>query len=442
MKGAACPIWPAQGWECNQGCKRKKGEGIMRYFKFLSAVLALIFNIANASDPGDSYIYGDSVEDGATIQVPVVKVTEGIATSTSADQSTNNILQSDAAVLKGQPFIPSSSFKVTDEKNKNPNRPWATILCRYLGDTAPHPKDHYAQLMGIPDAEYPSIIHYMRETSYKQVRMDGSVVAGWYELANPEIYYNQDNDAFPDFTPLANDCASAAAADIDFEDFDGLNLMFSGATGCCAWGISSWSVTVNGQTYNVRMTWMPGNTHDLGFLSHEMGHGFGEPHSDCGVWEKGGACNVRDPQFGCTPVHTLAAYKDRFAGWLQDDQKITLVKNSGSHNVYLDRLGKPKGKDSRALVLAEVQLENQPGIYYTVESRRFSGYDHHIPFESVVIQKLDLNSGDPAKIVLPPGETCATGGWKPGQVFTDSVNGVTIEVLSESKVGHNVQITY
>jgi len=160
---------------------------------------------------------------------------------------------------------------------------WATVLCRFADSTGitPHPTTWFDTLM--LGGSYPGMEHYWQELSYGQINLTGSFVVGWYNLPQPRTYYvydrNGDGSADLDLGRAARDCAAAADADVYFPSVIGINLVFNQNLDCCAWG-GSWTFTLDGQTKSYNVTWLPPwGYENQGVIGHEMGHGFGLPHS-------------------------------------------------------------------------------------------------------------------------------------------------------------------
>ena len=93
---------------------------------------------------------------------------------------------------------------------------WVTVLCRFADatDVTPYPVSHYEEVME-------SLDPYWQEVSYGNINLTGSVVVGWYNLPQPQSYYQEgDKD-------LTGDCATAADVDVFSPDFDGINIVFN-----------------------------------------------------------------------------------------------------------------------------------------------------------------------------------------------------------------------
>lgn len=339
------------------------------------------------------------------------------------------------------------------------SKPWATILCRFADSPAtPRPKSYYQQLMS---ATAPGLDHYWREVSDGQIDLAGSVVKGWYTLPQPRSYYIYDRNG--DGTPEADgarlllDCAAAADPDVFFPDFYGLNLMFSADLPCIGATLCSFAsgatLTKDGETRVWAVTWNSFSYQTQGVVAHEMGHGFGLPHSsgpyawtyDSGwdVMSKASGLDCTEdtahPVLGCVGVHTIAYHKDRL-GWIPPARKVLAPPGRGEM-ILLERLAQPE--DAGAL-LVQIPINGSPSEFYTLESRRFAGYDERVPGEAVVIHRVDTERADRvARVVDPDGNGNANDGgamWGAGDRFVDAENGITVTIGGATATGFQVTV--
>ena len=330
-------------------------------------------------------------------------------------------------------------------------RPWATVLCRFSDstDTTPETPSWFSTLMS---NSYPGMDHYWRELSYNNINLAGSRVFGWYDLPHPRSHYVAtlpDGSTQADLGALATDCFAAGNGDANYSQFKGVNMMFNETLDNAAWGGSAY-MPHDGVNANISTTWMPPwafHNHDV--LGQEMGHGLGLPHSsgpygstydsNWDVMSGGGMCSSRHAEYGCVGVHTIAFHKDKL-GWIPDPQKRTL-DTVGSATFTLSRLASPV---SDGYWMAKIPLSSDGKQFYTLEARRFVGYDDEVPQEGVLLHRVDLTRPDrTAQVVDATSGNANDQGavWTVGETFEDSANGIKVEVLAESDASYWVRTT-
>lgn len=329
------------------------------------------------------------------------------------------------------------------------SRPAVTVLCRFGDSKGVTPKgaSYFKGLMGSSE---PGLDHFWREVSYSNINLAGSRVVGWYNLPQPRSYYMGANGEI-NLDRAAQGCASRANADVYFPNFTNVNLMFNQDIGCCAWG-GGHTLSFDGVSKNYGTTWMPPWAYNNQFvLAHELGHSYGLPHSsgpynetydsDWDPMSDGSVCSPPDPVYGCVGVHTIAYHKDKL-GWIPASRRYKAT-TATNQSITIQRIGTPA---TGGYLMAKIPINGSSTRFYTVESRRYIGYDARgqLPGEAVVIHKVDTTLNDRnAKVVDASrnGDPNDAGArWLPGETFTDAANGISVKVERATATGYTVTI--
>ncbi|MFN9111695.1 MAG: hypothetical protein ACK5XN_16655, partial [Bacteroidota bacterium] len=226
-------------------------------------------------------------------------------------------------------------------------------------------------------------------------------------------------------------------------------MMFNDDLNGAAWGGST-TITVDGRSTSMSATWMPPWGYiDISVLAHEMGHGFGLPHSSGQYgatydsawdmmsnpfWNCGATLS---PTYGCLGQHTIAYHKD-ILGWIPSNQKYVAF---GSATIIIDDLAMASTTNYR---MARIPINKLGTRYYTVEVRKLTGYDVKLPGYAVVIHQVQTTRDRPAQVVDSDG-TGNTGDagamWTTGETFSDATIGLTVAVNAQTANGYSVTIS-
>ncbi len=82
--------------------------------------------------------------------------------------------------------------------------------------------------------------------------------------------------------------------------------------------------------------------------------------------------------------------------------------------------------------IAIIPIGGSATNFYTVEARRFTGYDVKLPGEAVIIHNVDTTNGIPA-LLVPGGLSSTNPGVRfiEGEMFHDATNHITVKVNSD-----------
>jgi hypothetical protein len=206
-----------------------------------------------------------------------------------------------------------------------------------------------------------------------------------------------------DLNKLFADCASAAPETVDLNAPVGINMMFNGLLDGYAWGGQS-CATVRGVRLCKRVTWNPpwsfGN---LAPLAHEMGHGYGLPHSDNSdgdddtydnpwdVMSDGWYNAVSDSTYGTRPKHINIFQRHRLSWVDASRQRIIGLGDLVTRDITLDYAHLANSTNVQMLVLSlSPQADPYATVVYTLEARKREGtYEGNLAGNAVIIHKVE-----------------------------------------------------
>jgi PASTA domain len=269
---------------------------------------------------------------------------------------------------------------------------WAIVLCKFADlDTEPQPPGWYEDYYSNPAAE--GAAAYWQTVTDGIIDVSGSAVFGWFTMAHTTAELA--SMTFPgDRVKLAQWGRDTAQANgVNLSKFQHVLTVFNYSTDSGAVGVPGDVVIGHG---NPQYT-------DLGFVCHEMGHGFGLVHS----W----AANP-DQEYGDgfdlmsfnTTTFDFPAVTEGVIGWAT----VGLNAHNLSQLGALGSIASPTAASdfSDPLVLNALtqiprtlagaslafQIPQTDGSSFTVEARRKAQWDRAIPADnSVVISQVRTN---------------------------------------------------
>ncbi|MFN2303162.1 MAG: leucine-rich repeat domain-containing protein [Anaerolineales bacterium] len=360
----------------------------------------------------------------------------------------NNIEVLGYSVSADQNFLASeiSSLPESEEdqlKTDVSSQSVLNLLCKFPDKQENlEPLSYFTAMFG---SQYPGLNHYWQELSYDALSVEPVHVKDWHTLPGELSTYMETED-MPYLGQLYDDCRNTMDSSIDVESYDLINLYFNESFGCCAWGGGG-------------KTWLPPWAYyNIKYISHEMGHAIGLPHSGGAQgpydnpWDvmSGTTCNLVSDEYGCLGQHTISYHKDRL-GWLQDSEIYILPPDSTS-TISLKQLALTGNGDG--YLMAKVPISSSGNYYYTVEARNLTGYDAALLDSGIVIHLIDENryienpvgglDWVPALVIDGDnnGDSWDEGTvWKVGETFQDDEFGIEITVDQELDSGYQVTIT-
>ncbi|HEX7802505.1 MAG TPA: hypothetical protein VF471_07100 [Pseudoxanthomonas sp.] len=328
---------------------------------------------------------------------------------------------------------------------------WVTVACKF-SDIATEQKTvdffrgQYGTLAG-------QLGHYWPEVSYGKVSLAGSDAYGWFTLPQPRSYYvTGEGDGDADLDKLFEDCAAAADPTVNFTGAQGINMMFNGDLDGYAWGGSACG-PLEGANRCIRNTWNPPwSFNNLAPLAHEMGHGYGLPHSNnsdgdddpydnpwdvmSDAWHNA----VPNATYGSLPKHINIYQRDRL-GWVDAARKRTVTAGGPRVTVNLDAASLAGSLNTQMVVFT---IPQEAGVLYTLEARKRTGaYEANLAGNAVIIHRI-VNGGTAYSVdaAVPPANVSNNEGsmFKVGETWVSPYDAYWVTVESETATGFVVSL--
>lgn len=337
------------------------------------------------------------------------------------------------------------------------NTRWITLMCKF-NDIIDEQKDQafFASQYGTAPGQ---LGHYWDEVSYGKINLAGSSAYGWFTLPQPRSYYvtteNGEEDA--DLHKLFEDCSAVADATVNFSGAQGVNMMFNGDLDGYAWGGGA-CATLDGVRRCPRVTWNPPwSFSNEAPLAHEMGHGYGLPHSDNSdgdddtydnpwdVMSDAWSNAMNDATYGKRPKHINIMQRDRL-GWVDAARKLIVPAGDlTTRQVTLDYASLKGAANPQMIVLSmPQQADPYATVIYTIEARRRTGdYEAALAGDAVIIHKVqDYGTAYSVDADVPPADRSNNEGsmFKVGETWKSPGGWYWVKVDAQAATGFVVTV--
>jgi len=359
--------------------------------------------------------------------------------------------------------LPGLSKALLAPKAVSGNTRWVTVACKF-SDIAEEQKP-VTFFSGQYGTDPGQLGHYWKEVSYNKIDLAGSSAFGWFTLPQPRSFYVTmvDGEEDANLDQLFDDCAAAANPTVNFNGAQGINMMFNGDLDGYAWGGGRYAA-LDGPNRLWSSTWNPPwSFNNLAPLAHEMGHGYGLPHSNNSdgdddpydnpwdVMSDAWSNAVDNATYGALPKHINVRQRDRL-GWIDAARKLTVPARAPNAEVVLDRASLV-GSINRQMIVLTLPAEDAVGnVMYTVEARKRKdasapamalNYEGNLAGDAVIIHGVDADGvAYSMDADVPPAERSNNEGsmFKVGETWTSPDGSQKISVLSATTNGFLVKI--
>ncbi len=354
--------------------------------------------------------------------------------------------------------VTAASARVAAAAPVNGVTRWVTLMCKFsdIGTeqkTQAFFQSQYGEGVG-------QLGHYWREVSYNKINLAGSSAHGWFTLPQPRSHYvtEENGEDKADLKKLFADCGAAADATVDFNSVQGVNMMFNGDLDGYAWGGGMCAPLEGRSNFCTRATWNPPwSFSNLAPLAHEMGHGYGLPHSDNSdgdsdtydnpwdVMSDGWYNAVSDSTYGTRPKHINVFQRHRLS-WVDGArQQVIVLGDLATRDIALDYAHLAGSGNVQMLVLSlSPQADPYATVVYTLEARKREGpYEGALAGDAVIVHKVQA-SGTAYSIDadVPPANRANNEGsmFKVGERWVTPEGSHAVSVKAQTATGFVVTV--
>jgi len=322
--------------------------------------------------------------------------------------------------------------KVKISNQNKYKKPWLNLLCKVADvDTEPETPEQIAAMFG---NSYPFLEDYWKKTTYGLVDISGTkTISKWVTMEHNKDYYLNKNNWIKS-NKMQTDCLKAASKLVDTSLYSHINIFYN--------------IFSRGALGGGRCTSFPTWAHKkLGVIAHEMGHSYGFPHSFV-KWSSNPYDNSWDVMsvsssdynfniYRSIPKHTIAYNKERI-GAIKSKHIFNYQRSTeNTKDVHITRLENIPIGNSYSIVHVYSADKNK---HYVVEVRDNTAdkYDKVLRGKGVFIY--DVVSTYKLELIRESHTIVNKAMFKPGDIFNDIKNDISIQVLEEAEKGYKIRI--
>jgi hypothetical protein len=275
---------------------------------------------------------------------------------------------------------------------------------------------------------------WYQENSYGQTSLTGEVF-GWFTLPIDV----PGSCTSTDYNNIASQADQVATANgVNLGQFTRKIYAFPQVGACGWWGLGS----VGG---NPSRAWINGS-YALKVVAHELGHNFGDYHSNSQPCSTGG-CSITEygddrDMMGMSSIGHFTAFQKERLGWLNYGTSPPIQNVTTSGTYWIEAYGTAPNGGPKALRLLKSTDANGYRTWYYIESRARLGFDNGFAAGVTVHTASENNGRSSYQIDLAPSTDAFDSLLDPGQLFADASLDLAIRTVSASDAGAFVEFTF
>lgn len=279
-------------------------------------------------------------------------------------------------------------------------RPWLVLLCKFSDQPQePQPPDFFRRYIGAEGRGLGGAFDYFWDQSMGAADLTGTTVLGWLTMNHTLA----DDRALSRWDRIMRGI-DAARGRVDFNQFDGILVILNAQVDSGSNGRAT--LNFDGRWKDYGLVVLDPLAWTTSWAGHEMGHGFGLPHSFAAgnpdveygdPWDimsaftfGGRSATFTGRNFGESGPALTTAYRERM-GWLPEDRKVwhNQIGDASRPSIRLAPLANPAA--AGALMLKVFTRAAYVDSFWSVEYRRRTGWDAGVGADKVIVHEVRPN---------------------------------------------------